>query len=77
MDVVIPKAVIIFLPIVFSHAGKSAATIDLLGAGSFSFDPWLPTQFPEENWDELSSACFKACKLAITAEGSKRRKPMN
>ena len=77
MEVDIPKAVLIFLPIVFSHAGRSAATLDLLGAGSFSFDPQLRRRFPEENWDQLISTCFKACKLAITAKGDKPtiRKP--
>ena len=65
----VPKAVLIFLPIVFSQAGRSAATLDLLRAGSFSFDPQLKRQFPQENWDQLFSASYEACKLAIAAEG--------
>ena len=54
----------------FSHAGRSAAALDFLGAGSFSFDPQLKKQFPQENWDQLFSASYEACKLAITAEGN-------
>ena len=67
----IPKAVLIFLPIVFSQARRSAAALDLLGAGSFRFDPQLRLRggFQKENWDQLFSSCFEACKLAITAEG--------
>ena len=61
----IPKAVLIFLPIVFSQAGRSAAALDLLGAGSFSVNPHLRTHFPHENWDQLFSASYEACKLAI------------
>ena len=68
-NVDIPKAVLIFLPIVFSQARRSAAALDLLGAGSFRFDPQLRGLFPEENWDQLFSSCFEACKLAITAKG--------
>ena len=69
VEVDIPKAVLIFLPIVFSQARGSAAALKLLEAGSFSFDPWLQKQFPQENWDQLFSSCYSACKLAITAGG--------
>ena len=69
VEVDIPKTVLIFLPIVFSQARGSAAALDLLGAGSFSFDPRLQTRFPQENWDQLFSASYEACKLAIAAEG--------
>ena len=69
VEVDIPKAVLIFLPIVFSHAGRSAAALDLLRAGSFSFNPQLRSDFPQENWDQLFSASYKACKLAIATEG--------
>ena len=69
VEVDIPKAVLIFLPIVFSQARGSAAALDLLGAGSFSFDPRLQTRFPQENWDQLFSASYEACKLAIAPEG--------
>ena len=65
IEVDIPKAVLIFLPIVFSQAGRSAAALDLLGAGSFSFNPRLQTRFPHENWEQLFSASYAACKLAI------------
>ena len=65
----IPKAVLIFLPMVFSQVGRSAAALDLLGAGSFSFHPKLRERFPQENWDQLLSASYEACKLAIAAEG--------
>ena len=68
-NVDIPKAVLIFLPIVFSQVGRSAAALDLLGAGSFSFHPQLREQFPQENWDQLLSASYEACKLAIAEEG--------
>ena len=65
------KAVLIFLPIVFSQpeARRSAVALDLLEAGSISFDPRLRRRFPQENWDQLLSSSFKACKLAITAKG--------
>ena len=66
---ILVKAVLIFLPIVFSQAGRSAAALDLLGAGSFSFNPRLQTRFPHENWDQLFSTSYAACKLAIAAEG--------
>ena len=69
-NVDIPKAVLIFLPIVFSQVGRSAAALDLLGAGSFSFHPQLREQFPQENWDQLLSASYEACKLAIAMEGA-------
>ena len=67
----IPKAVLIFLPIVFSHAGRSAAALDLLRAGSFKFHPQFQRRFPQENWDQLFSASYEACKLAmlVAAEG--------
>ena len=64
-EVDIPKSVLIFLPIVFSQARGSAAALDLLEAGSFSFDIRLQTRFPQENWDELFSSSYTACKLAI------------
>ena len=63
------KAVLIFLPIVFSQAGRSAAALELLGAGSFSFNPLLQIRFPQENWDQLFSVSYEACKSAIAAEG--------
>ena len=65
----IPKAVLVFLPIVFSQAKRSAEALRILEAGSFSFDPQLPRRFPFENWDELFLSSFQACKLAIAAEG--------
>ena len=68
-DVDIPKAVLIFLPIMFSQAGRSAATLRLLRAGSFRFHAQFQRRFPQENWDQLFSASYKACKLAIAAEG--------
>ena len=74
MKVDIPKAVLVFLPIVFSHAERSDETLDLLKAGSFSFDPQLRRRFPEEDWDQLFSSCFEACELAIIAKGNKRHK---
>ena len=64
------KAVLIFLPIVFSHAGRSASTLVPL-SGSFSLEPHIRKRFPQENWDKLISTSFKACKLAITAKGDK------
>ena len=66
-DVDIPNAVLIFLPIVFSKAGKSGAS-RLLEAGSFSFDPELPRRFPQENWNQLFSSSYEACKLAIAVK---------
>ena len=69
VEVDIPKAVLTFLPIVFSQAGRSAAALDLLGAGFFSFHLQLQRCFPQENWDQLFSASYEACKLAITTEG--------
>ena len=71
MEVDILKGVLIFLPIVFSHAGRSASTLVLLEAGSFSLDPHIRKRFPQENWDKLISSSFKACRLAITAKGDK------
>ena len=71
----IPKVVLIFLPIVFSHVGRSAAARNLLNAGSFSFDPQLPKRFPEESWDQLFSSSFKACMLATTAKVDKPTNP--
>ena len=68
-DVDIPKAVLIFLPIMFSQAGRSAATLRLLRAGSFRFHAQFQRRFPQENWDQLFSASYKACKLAIATEG--------
>ena len=70
-EVDIPKAVLIFLPIVFSQAGRSAEVLNLLSAGSFNFDPHLQRRFPQENWDQLFSASYEACKLAmlVAAEG--------
>ena len=67
----VSKAVLIFLPIVFSKAGGSAAARDLLKAqaGHFSVDPRLRSRYPQENWDQLSSSSYKACELALTAEG--------
>jgi len=63
-EVDIPKTVLIILPIVFSKAGQAIGQERLLEAGSFSFDPQLPTRFPQENWNELFSSCYTACKLA-------------
>ena len=65
----IAKAVLIFLPRVFSAARGSTAARDLLKAGHFSFDPQLRSLYPQENWDQLSSSSYKACKLALTANG--------
>ena len=63
------KAVLIFLPIVFSYAGRSASTLVLLEAGPFSLDRHIRKRFLQENWDKLISSSFKACKLAITVKG--------
>ena len=63
------KAVLIFLPIVFLEARGSAAARDLLNAGYFSLDPKLRSRHPLENWDQLFSSSYKACKLALTAKG--------
>ena len=68
-EVDIPKAVLIFLPIVFSQASGSAAALDLLEAGSFSFHPELRKRFPQENWDQLFSSSYTACTLAIATGG--------
>ena len=65
----VSKAVLIFLPIVFSEARGSAAAQDLLKAGYFSLDAQLRSLFPHENWDQLSSSSYKACELALTTEG--------
>jgi len=70
-EVDIPKAVLIFLPVVFSQARRSAAALDLLEAESFSFHPQLQRRFPQENWDQLFSSSYKACKLAMAVEGDK------
>ena len=70
-EVDIPKAVLIFLPIVFSEVRGSPAARDLLKAGYFSYDPELRSLFPQENWDQLSSSSYKACKLALTSKGDK------
>ena len=67
-EVDVAKAVLIFLPIVFSEARGSAAARGLLKAGYFSFDPRLRSTSPQENWDQLSSSSYEACKLALTAE---------
>ena len=64
-EVDIPKTVLIFLPIVFSKAGRSDASLRLLQARSFSFDPCLPRRFPQEDWDQLFSSSYTACKLVI------------
>ena len=66
-EVDIPKAVLIFLPIVFSKATQSDAS-RLLEAGSFSFDPELPRRFPQEDWIQLFSSSYEACKLATAAK---------
>ena len=70
-NVDISKAVLIFLPIVFSAARGSAAPAarDLLKAGYFSLDPQLRSISPHENWDQLSSSSYEACKLALAAKG--------
>ena len=68
-EVDIPKAVLIFLPIVFSAVRGSATARDLLKAGYFSLHPRLQSLFPHENWDQLSSSSYKACELALTTEG--------
>jgi len=60
----IPKTVLIILPIVFFKAGQAIGRERLLEAGSFSFDYELPMRFPQENWNELFSSCYTACKLA-------------
>ena len=65
----VAKAVLIFLPIVFLEARGSAAARDLLKTRYFSFDPQLRSLYPQENWDQLSSSSYKACKLALTAKG--------
>ena len=67
-EVDVPKAVLVFLPIVFSQAGRSAAALDLLKSGSFRF-PQFQRRFPRENWDQLFSVSYEACKLAMAAEG--------
>ena len=69
VDVDIPKAILIFLPIVFSEVRGSASARDLLEAGYFSLHPHLRSLYPQENWDQLSSSSFKACMLALTAKG--------
>ena len=71
VDVDIPKAILIFLPIVFSEVRGSAALAarDLLKAGYFSLHPQLRSRYPQENWDQLSSSSCKACMLALTAKG--------
>ena len=66
-DVDIPKAVLIFLPIVFSHVRRLDASL-LLESGFFSVDPQLPRRFPQEDWNQLFSSSYKACKLAIGAK---------
>ena len=65
-EVDIPKAVLIFLPVVFSQAGRSDASLHLLEAGFFSFDAQLPERFPQEDWNQLFSSCYKAWKSAIS-----------
>ena len=64
----IPKAIIIILPIIFSKAKRSFELLRLLDAGSFRFDPQLPRRFPQENWDQLFSSSYTACKLAVARE---------
>jgi hypothetical protein len=71
-DADIPKAVLIILPIVFSKAGRSVALLDLLDAGSFSIDPQLPRRFPQEEWRQLFSSSYTACKLALAAKVDNR-----
>jgi hypothetical protein len=61
----IPKAVLIILPIIFSKAKRAVGLLRLLDAGSFRFDPQLPRRFPQENWDQLFSSSYTACKLAV------------
>ena len=68
-NVNVSKAVLIFLPIVFSAARGSPAAGDLLKSGHFSVGPKLRSRYPQENWDQLFSSSYKACKLALTAEG--------
>ena len=68
-NVNVSKAVLIFLPIVFSAARGSPAAGDLLKSGHFSFNPELRSLSPQENWKQLSSSSYKACKLALTAKG--------
>ena len=67
-EVDVPKAVLVLLPIVFSQAGRTAAALDLLRSGSFRF-PQFQRRFPKENWDQLFSVSYEACKLAIASEG--------
>ena len=69
VEVDILKAILIFLPIVFSQARRSAAARDLLETVSFSPDPQLLRRFPQEDWVQLFFSSYKACKLAIATEG--------
>jgi len=69
-EVDIPKAVLIILPIVFSKARRTAQLLGLLKAGAFNFDPQLSRRFPQEDWNQLLSSCYTACKLA--ANGNKK-----
>jgi len=58
----IPKAVLIILPIVFSKAGQS------FGPRFVGQAPQLQERFPQENWDQLFSSSYKACRLAVSKE---------
>ena len=60
-EVDIPKAVLTFLPIVFSKARQSDV-VRLLEAWPSNIDPELPRRFPQEDWNRLFSSSYKACK---------------
>ena len=66
-EVDIPKATLIFLPIVFSQVKRLDASL-LLESRFFKVNPQLPRQFPQEDWNQLFSSSYKACKLAIGAK---------
>ena len=66
-EVDIPKATLIFLPIVFSQVKRLDASL-LLESRFFKVNPQLPRRFPQEDWNQLFSSSYKACKLAIGAK---------
>ena len=70
----IAKAVLIFLPRVFSAARGSTAARDLLKHRNFGFNPQY-RPISQENWDQLISSSYKACELALSARAPKGGNP--
>ena len=64
----IPHAILVILPVIFSKAAPSDELERFLNSWSLRVDPRLRKQYPQENWTELYSSTYKACKLALKSD---------